>query len=361
MARSSFYKLFPVPEFLEMPAVGLDVSDQSVRFAELTETRKGLVLGKYGERSIPEGAIVSGEIKNKEVLKKVFSELRKELANHFAVVALPEEQAYLLELNIATEQKSQIRGMLELQLQEHVPIPPAEVVFDYDIAPEKHSHKGTTQIAVSAVSGNLVDAYLEVFKGTGFTPVAFEVEPESIARAVIPAGDKGTYMIMDFGRTRTGISIVSGGAVSFTSTVPIGGYSLTKAIAKELGASLEEAEKSKREHGFVRTQENEKLFTALMSTISILRDELIRHYNYWHAHPNVYGERRDPVEKVILCGGDSNLSGFAEFLAMGLHAPVELAKVMQNVNSFDRYVPEITFSDSLRFATAVGLALRRPK
>lgn len=361
MARSSFYKLFPVPEFLEMPAVGIDISDSSVRFAELSETRKGLVLGNYGERSIPEGAVISGEVKNKEALKKVFSELSTDLKNHFVVVALPEEQAYLLELNIATEQKSQVRGLLELQLEENVPIPPAEVVFDYDIAPERHMHKGAMQVAVSAVQRSLVDSYSEIFQGTGLTPVAFEVEPESIARAVIPAGDKGTYMITDFGRTRTGISIVSEGAVSFTSTVAIGGYSLTKAIAKELNLSLEEAEKIKRENGFVRTEENEKLFAVLMSTVSILRDELIRHYNYWHAHPNVYGERRDPVSKVILCGGDSNLNGFTEFLAMGLHAPVELANVMQNVNSFDQYVPEIAFSDSLRYATAVGLALRRPK
>ena len=65
--------------------------------------------------------------------------------------------------------------------------------------------------------------------------MAFEVEPESIARSVVPAGDRGTYMVMDFGRTRTGIFIVSGGAVSFTSTVSVGGYSLTRAIAKELG------------------------------------------------------------------------------------------------------------------------------
>ena len=168
-------------------------------------------------------------------------------------------------------------------------------------------------------------------------------------------------MITDFGRTRTGISIVSEGAVSFTSTVPIGGYSLTRAIAKELGVSFEEAEKLKQKNGFVRTSENEKLFAVLMSTVSILRDELIRHYNYWHAHPNVYGERQDPISKVVLCGGDSNLNGFSEFLALGLHSPVELANVMQNVNSFDTYVPEMAFSDSLRYATAVGLALRRPK
>ena len=361
MLRSAFYKIFPVPKFLAMPSGGIDISDQSVRFVELIERRGGLVLGHYGERSIPEGAIVSGEIKQPEVLKKIFADLRKELSVDFITIALPEEQAYLLHLSVGTESKSEIRGMLEFQLEENVPIPPTEAVFDYDIVPEKHVHKGTTQVAVSAVSQRLIDAYANAFEGTGLTPMAFEVEPESIARSVVPSGDRGTYMVMDFGRTRTGIFIVSGGAVSFTSTVSVGGYSLTRAIAKELGISIEEAERIKRTQGFVRTQDNEKLFTVLMSTISLLRDEVVRHYNYWHEHPNVYGERHDPITKVILCGGDANLNGFAEFLSLGLAAPVELAQVMQNVNSFDRYVPEIPFSDSLRYATAVGLALRRLK
>lgn len=359
--RGNFYKLFPVPAFLEMPAVGLDISDHSIRFAELVETRRGLVLKSYGERAIPEGVVQAGEIKNIEGLRTALAGIQQELSAEFAMVALPEEHAYLLELGMATAKPSDVRPMLELQLEEHVPIPPAEALFDYELMGDGRAHDGMIDIAVSAVNRALVDTYLEAFRGTGLTPTVFEVEPESIARAVVPEGDKGTYMIMDFGRTRTGISIVNNGGISFTSTVAVGGSSLTRTIAKELSLGLEEAEQVKRERGFARTQENEALFAALMANVSILRDELIRHYNYWHEHPDAHGKRRERIEKVILCGGDSNLTGFAEFLSLGLHAPVELAQVMQNVNSLSKYIPEISFNDSLRYATAIGLALRRPK
>ncbi|OHA83459.1 MAG: hypothetical protein A2408_02225 [Candidatus Yonathbacteria bacterium RIFOXYC1_FULL_52_10] len=359
--RSNFYKIFPVPTFLEMPAVGFDISDHSIRFAELLETRKGLVLKNYGEYEIPEGIVSSGEIKSVEGLRKVFADLQKELSTKFVMVALPEEHAYLLELGMATTKPSDVRSMLELQLEEHVPIPPADALFDYELMDAGRVRDGIIDVAVSAVHRGLVDSYLETFQGTGLTPTVFEIEPESIARAVIPEGDKGTYMIMDFGKTRTGISIVNNGGISVTSTVAVGGMSLTRTIAKELAVSLEEAEKIKHERGFARTQENEALFGALMANVSILRDELIRHYNYWHEHPDAHGRRRAGIEKVILCGGDSNLTGFAEFLSLGLHAPVELARVMQNVNSLSKYVPEISFNDSLRYATAIGLALRRPR
>ncbi|MHB8652105.1 MAG: type IV pilus assembly protein PilM [Minisyncoccota bacterium] len=359
MARSNFYKLFPVPQFLKMSPAGIDVSDHMVRFAELSETKEGFVLRNYGERALPEGAVVAGEIKQEDSFKQVMRELRKEVTTEFVAVGLPEEQAYTFDLTLATSKKQELHSMLELELEEHVPIAVAETLFDYEETGSALAEK--TDVAVSAVHERVVAMYMRSFSDTGFTPTVFEVEPNAIARAVIPAGDKGTYMIMDFGTTRTGICIVSEGSVLFASTVPVGGASLTNTISKELGVSHEDAEKIKREQGFARTQENEQLFNALMATVSVLRDELIRHFNYWHEHADAHARRRPHIQKVILCGGDSNLVGFTEFLSMGLHAPVELAQVIKNVNLLNQDLPSLSFSDSLRYSTAIGLAIRYPR
>jgi hypothetical protein len=42
-----------------------------------------------------------------------------------------------------------------------------------------------------------------------------------------------------------------------------------------------------------------------------------------------------------------------------MRTPVHLADVWQNAFSFDSYIPEISYKQSLRFATVAGLALRR--
>ena len=125
--------------------------------------------------------------------------------------------------------------------------------------------------------------------------------------------------------------------------------------------SYDEAEKIKREKGISGVAENEDLSLALMSAVSILRDEVVKQQAYWETHNDEYGKKRPVIQKIYLCGGDSNLAGFAEYLAEGLSMPVELANTLVNVNKLDEYVPEISFSDSLRYATALGLALRRPR
>ena len=358
MERSTFYKFFPPPRFLQMPAIGLDISDTSVRFAELVESRKGLRIGRYGEWAIPAGVIDSGEIKKPLELRMIFVDFKKKFGLDFVAVSLPEEKAYLFNQHLPTMKRNEIRGSLELTLEEHVPIKVDEAIFDYEILEETDT---VTKVGVSVLTQSLVNAYVESFSGTGITPMIFEIEAQSIARSVIPFGDNQVYMIVDFGKTRTGIAIVAGGTVQFTATIPIGGGTLTDAISKNLNIPYEEAENMKRAKGVLGGVGDENFSLAIMSTISILRDEIARHHSYWGAHEDEYGKARPPIKKIYLCGGDSNLSGFIDYLASGLPVSVGLANVMVNVNSLDEYVPEISFNDSLRYATAIGLALRRPR
>lgn len=358
MKRSLFYKFFPPPQFLQMPVAGLDISDKMLRFVELKETRNGLTIGRYGEHEISAGAIESGTIKNVAVLRGVLSGLKKKYNLGFVAVSLPEEKAYLFDLELPKMKYSELRGAIELQVEEHVPIKVSEAIFDYEIIGEDASK---IKANISVLSRALVDSYLEAFSETGIMPVAFEIEVDSIMHAVVPHGDDHAYIIVDFGRTRTGIFIVEKGAVLFTATIPIGGDALTQSIAKNLNISYDEAEKIKREKGVTDRLVNENLSLAVMSIVSILRDEVVKHHTYWINHEDEYGKKRQEIHKVYLCGGEANLHGLREYIAEGLVVPVELANVLVNVNSLDRYVPEISFYDSLRYAAAIGLALRHLK
>lgn len=357
MQRSKFYQFFPPPQFLQMPAVGLDISDTSMRFAELIETRKGLVIGRFAEKAITRGIIESGEVKKPTDLRAILSDLKKEHHLEYVSVSLPEEKAYLFDVHLPKMKYSEIRGAIELSLEEYIPLKSAEALFDYEIEEETDT---AIQVSVSATPRALVDGYLEAFSGTGIIPVAFEVEAQSIARAIIPQGDKNSYMVIDFGKTRTGLTIVASGFVQFTSTIPVGSKSIAEAIAKNMNISFDDAEKLKQEKGISGFADNEELSLSLVSNISILRDTINKHHTYWQTHDD-NGKKRTPIQKIYLCGGDSNLAGFASYLAAGLPVPVELAQAMVNVNSLDQYVPEINFNDSLRYATAIGLALHRPQ
>jgi len=349
-----FLKFFPVPKFLLAPSFGLDISDKSLKFTELLAADKGIKLGRYGERPIPAGIIESGKIKDSKRLGEVLSMLRTKDDIKSVRVSLPEEQVYLFRLRLEKSGISNIREAIELSLEEHVPISAEDAIFDYEILSEDDQK---LELQVAAIPQNVIENYLLVFENSFLSVQSFELEAQAISRAVIKKGDPNAYMIVDFGQTRTGIFIVSNGIVIFTSTLDVGGETLNSIIAKNFKVSLEEGKRIKQEYGLQRNTPNKEIFAVTLNSVSVLRDEIAKHFLYWHTHKDEEGKSNPPIKKIILCGGDANLIGLADYLSVSMKVPVEMANVWVNIDNAGEKIPKISFRESLSFASALGLAL----
>lgn len=354
MFKNFFYRFFPTPSFLSMPSFGLDISDESAKFISFVFTQKGVRLKKYGERKIPSGIIESGKIKDAKRLEDFLTFLCKEEGIKSVRVSLPEEQVYLFKMHLDKLELINIREGIELSLEEHIPIPAPDAIFDYEILGETAD---SLQVQVAAIPKNIIQNYLLVFKNSFVSVPLFELEAQAVSRAVIKKGDLGTYMIVDFGEKRTGIFIISRGVVMFTFTLDVGGVVLNNMIQKSFKVSSEEAEEMKKTYGLQRNVDNKEIFAVLLNSVSILRDEIEKHFIYWHTHKDEEGEDNPPIKKIILCGGDSNLIGLSDYLSASLKSNVEMANVWINILDIKKEVPEIDFKQSLSFAAAIGLAL----
>jgi type IV pilus assembly protein PilM len=344
---------FPTPPYLAMSAFAIDISDKSIKYGELVTSSGGLKLGRYGREKIPEGVIVSGKIEKENELIVVLKKIKEKENLHFVRVSLPEEQMYLFTLSILKTNDENIRDMILLQIEEYIPLKALEVVFDYDVVSETEKN---ILVEVVAISATMMESYLSVFSRAGLTPLSFEIEAQAIARAVIPVGDNSPIMIVDFGDTRTGVSISKNGRVFLTTTLSIGGVDLTNMIAKNFSLSFDEAEKMKHEYGLNEISKIEDIFPAILNGISILRDELNKQYIYWENHNSINGDH-EQINHIILCGGDANLAGLSEYLELSMKIKVENANIWVNILEKDNIIPEMSFEESLSYATVLGLAL----
>jgi len=347
---------FPPPVSLQMFAAGLDISDRRVRFLEFKRSKNGIIIKRFGESTIAPGVIVSGKIKRQEELRKILKIFAEKHNLEFVHVSLPEERAYLVKMEVPDVNHSELKNAISFQLEEYVPIPASESVFDYSVIGESKDHNGYIDVVVSVMPQKDVEEYANLFKGTGLTPVSFEIEAQAISNSVVPNGNTDTVMIIDFGRTRTGISVVVGDSVRFTSTVDIGSNMVTKAVEKHFSVNTEKAEKIKNEMGLTKKKSDEEFSLAVMSTVSILRDEINKLYIYWHTHRDDIDDTQN-IKKIILCGGGSNLKGLTEYLSSSLRISVEVANPWNNVNSFDNFIPNIPLNSALGYSSVIGLAL----
>lgn len=295
-----YNKFFSVPNFFTKSCFGLDISDESFRFVELISTKEGIKVGKFGERKIPFGIIKSGKIKETKELEKIFSIFKKE------------------------EKIKTVRVSLS---------------------------------KLNFISLSIIKNYLSVFKNSKISVLSLEPEIQAIVRATLSKNNLGTYMIVDIGKKFTGIYIVSHGVVMFSFLFPLGGDMFTKIIEKRLKISFKEAEDVKIKYGLDNKFFDEKTFSLFLDGLSVLKDEIARRFLYWHTHKNERNKDRPMIEKIILCGGGSNLIGLSEYISVNMKTQVELANVWTNILDIKKNIPEISFEESLSFAPAIGLAL----
>ncbi|HAE36943.1 MAG: Type IV pilus assembly protein PilM [Candidatus Nomurabacteria bacterium GW2011_GWF2_35_66] len=351
--KQSYNRYFPTPSYLAMNSFAVDISDQSIKYGELLTTPLGLRLGRFGKEKIPQGVVASGKIEDEEQLVSILKELKKKENLNFVRVSLPEEQMYLFTLSLPKAREDNLREMILLQIEEHIPLKATDTVFEYEII---SSSDKNILLEVSAIAVITIESYLSVFKKAGITPLSFELEAQAIARAVIPTQDQDPVMIVDFGDTRTGVSIVHDGKVFFTTTLDLGGINLTNMIAKNFSLSFEKAEEMKRSYGLDGISNIEDIFPIILNGISVLRDELNKQYQYWKSHENC-GIKHDQINRIVLCGGDANLTGLSDYLEASMGIKVDHANAWVNISDMNISVPDMSFEESLGYATVLGLAL----
>lgn len=343
---------FAPPSYLAFPTAGIDLSASGVKIALLKEHIHGLELEAFSEERLSPGAMTGGEIRDRGAVVAALRTLAGRYGIRFAHIALSESRSYLFEADVPGIDKAAWMPVLEPKLEEYVPLPPSEVVFD--IAAAGRTGDGTKVVGI-AYARRMIQEALSVFDEAGITVRSLESETFALPRALLPAGSPGTAFLVDVGRTTTKVVVAVGGVPRFAATLDLGGHALTLAVQKHFGVSEEEAKRIKAERGIVGPPTDEYV-ASMLSTVSVIRDALSERLEYWQTHAARTGA--EPASRIILVGGNATVRGLPEYLEAGLNVPVSLGDVFTNLASRDAWLPQLSYLESLAYATPIGLALR---
>lgn len=346
---------FAPPRYLALPLAGIDLSTSGVKAVRLAEDAHGLTLAGYAETFFTSGAFADGETIDRVAVIDALATTAKRAGISAANAALSESKSYLFETTADGANKAEWRIALEQRLDELIPLPPSDTAFDFVNVGQ--SEQGGACITGIGFARRIVDDTLSVFDQSGIAVRALEGETFAMARALLPRGDTSTALLIDVGKTTTKLAITTNRIPRFATTIGIGGHALTLAVQKHFGVTEVEARKVKAEHGIVPAPGNEDYLAAMLSTVSAIRDEISRRLDYWQEKAVIAGARA-PVSHAVLAGGNASIRGLPEYLEGALQIPVVAGDVFTNLASRDRWIPELDYTESLAYATAIGLALR---
>ena len=356
---STISRIIPPPQYLALPSAGVDISDTSIKyiqFAKKNKYSKELDLKNWGDIDLADGVFERGVVKDQVKFATAMKQVALACGTPYVRVSLPEERAYIFETEIEKGTPfNEMEGLLEFRLEENVPISSRDAYFDFDIIKDE-ANDSKLRVVVTVYDKNLINSYYEACLTASLIPLSFEVEAQAIARSTIKTGEKGTHMIVDFGKTRSGVGIVHNGTLMNTSTIDIGGRELSAALRKVLGdLSESELTKIKNTQGLIRGVDQPVVAEALINLISITKDEIKARMEYWHNKEQHQDSKN--FDSIILCGGSVNLKGLPEYLTESLKVKTERADIWKNAFSIESQIPPIGRRFSYGYATAVGLAL----
>jgi len=344
------------------PVLGLDFSDLSIKFARFDKHGSHLGVHFLGSVPLAEGILANGNIEKPQelagTLKKMRTQDGRAVHDKFVVASLPEEKGFIQILRIAKARADNLAVAVRREMEGAVPLPVEDIYYDFEVVTSS-AQSDHVDVLVLAYPRILVDAYTQVLKNANFTPVALELESQAIVRALISPSNTQAMLIIDLGATRTSFVLMAGGSIVHTSTISISGEMFEKDIAKGLSVSEEEARKLKVDVGLDMKKSDGAVARILMESLQPFVEEITRHFQFYRDHAKDRGLTDETIERIVLTGGDANLTGLDSFLSRSLKVDVEkwnpFALVLPHMG---RSLPPIPANVAHEYTTAIGLALR---
>jgi type IV pilus assembly protein PilM len=342
--------------------LSLNLGSQTIGLAEFrTQTHGGIVLVDYRLREIPAGP-TNEEMRHAQItvaVREMMDELRIKHGRVNYAIAAQSAFARFVKLPLVDQEK--IERVIGFEAQQNVPFPIDEVVWDYQLVgggPDKQ-----VEVVIVAVKAEYLETINAAVEESGLRADKIGLATMGLYNAFrynytnIP----GCSLLVDIGARTTNVLFIEPGKI-FSRSVPIGGSSITAAIAREFDESFAEAESRKRRDGFVSLggayaepadADVARVSKIVRATMTRLHAELMRSISHYRAQQQ--GNRPD---RIFLCGGSAGMPYMREFFHEKLQVPIEFFNPLQNVTvSESAHLPEVTRSAHL-LGELVGLALR---
>jgi type IV pilus assembly protein PilM len=341
--------------------ITLNIGSQTIGLAKFrVQSHGGLVLVDYRLREIlaePGGegmraqiAIVLGEMMHE-------MQIKRGTVNY----AIATQSAFLRFVKLPLVDEEKIERIIGFEAQQNVPFPMDEVVWDYQLVGGGSDEQ--VRVVIVAIKADYLEEINAAIEECGL-----RVEKVGIATTGLYNAFRYNYseilgcsLLVDIGARTTNLIFIEPGNVFFRN-IPIGGNSITAAIAKEFGEPIAAAELRKKRDGFVSLggvyaepadSHVARVSKIARSTMTRLHTELMRSITYYRAQQQ--GSR---PERIFLCGGSAGMPYMREFFQEKLKVPIEFFNPLRNVAAVGPApAPELARSAYL-LGEVVGLALR---
>ena len=338
--------------------IGLDIGSRSIKAAEISETKKGRTLDRFGIIDIAPGLIEDGAINDAENVSDTIRQLFKNygIKGHNVALAVGGYSVIVKKINVQAMPEEQLQDTISFEAEQYIPFDISDVNLDFQILGENESNPNQMNVFLVAAKKEMVDDYINLINLAGLNPCIVDVEAFALQNTFEANYDiqDDNIAIIDIGASKTSLNILKGSSSVFMRDVSLGCGQINQKIMSLIECSFEEAEQLKYGDSPDRLT-TEDLKGIVSSVVADWCTEIRRALDFFYS---TYPE--DQIKRIILSGGGANIGEFQKLLASEASAEVESINPFQNFHldgkNFDEaYVNQIRS----QAAISMGLAMRK--
>jgi type IV pilus assembly protein PilM len=341
--------------------LSLNLGTQSVGIAEFkADAGGGLTLLSYQlTELLADPAADASRLSQMRVAatEVVASQRVKGLPVNYAISA---QSVFTRFVKLPPVDEDKVGQIITFEAQQNVPFPINEVVWTYQLV---GAGDGRLEVVLVAIKSDLLDEINESVEDAGLNTDVVDVAPMALYNAFRYSYSdlSGCSLVIDIGARTTNLIFVEPRKV-FSRSVPIGGTTITSAVAKEFGEQFGLAEQRKKDTGFVSLggsyaepddPEVGRVSKIVRNTMTRLHGEISRSISFYRSQ-----QQGSTPTRVFLSGGSSALPYMREFFQEKLQLPVEFFNPLRNVAVGPGLNPTDLSSKTHVLGELVGLALR---
>jgi len=274
---------------------------------------------------------------------------------------LPSQSVFTRFVKLPGATPAEVDDIIGFEAQQNVPFPIDEVVWDYQIMGEPKENNW--DVALVAIKADQLGETNTAVNTAGFKSSVIDVSPMALYNAFRYNYSEltGCSLLVDIGARTTNLIFIEGQRV-FSRSIPVGGSTISAAIAKEFKQDVLVGEKLKLEKGFVglggayadpEDATEAKISKIVRNTMTRLHAEIARSVSFYRQ--NQSGSA--PV-RAYLCGGTVSLPYMLEFFSEKLQMPIEHFNPLRNVTVASQETAAVVADKAHTFGEVVGCALR---
>src|SRR5436190_8579033 len=340
----------------------LNLGSQAISVGDFRpQSGGGLVLRDYKRRDLaienPSEPVRHSQIT--ATIREILNELGIKSANVNYAVAGQSVFARFVKLPSVEEEK--IDRIIGFEAQQNVPFPIDEVVWDYQLVGGGTDEQ--LQVVLVAIKSDLLEGINAAVEAAGLRPMVIGVANMALYNAFRYNYSDVTdsSLVVDIGARTTNLLFIEPGKV-FSRSVPIGGSSVTAALAKEFNEPFAAAETRKRESGFVSLggayadpsdADVARMSKIIRSTMTRLHAEIMRSISHYRTQ-----QQGKAPSRIYLCGGSSGMPYMREFFQEKLQVAIDFFNPVRNVAIANEANAMHIARSAHLLGEVVGLALR---